>query len=372
MTDQLTAPAMPDAEDLDDLRALARSIIADRTADALTRPQVELPYDASLWETLTESGLTLLTTPVSAGGGGAGIAEAAVVLSAAAEFAAPVPIAESDLLAAWLLDAAQLEVPTGPMTAGTCEVSISSVDAESVRVSGTLERVPWARNCDAVVVLGRGPDGDVVLQVPLDRCTVSEGHNLAHEPRDRVRFDLDLARGSVGSVPGGLVDEWWLRGALARTAQTCGAMETALAMTIEHAAQRTQFGRPLGRFQAVQHLVAEAAGEVSTARAACDVAVRTAVQDGIASPTGEFAVAIAKSQSAHAAALLSRAAHQAHGAIGFTLDHKLRHFTLRMLAWRSEFGKAGDWERRVGDIALTAGDDLWSLVSSGRPDPAPY
>ena len=111
---------------------------------------------------------------------------------------------------------------------------------------------------------------------------------------------------------------------------------------------------------------------MSIARAACEVAVRTAVQDGIGSPAAELAVAIAKSQAARASGVVSRNAHQVHGAIGFTLDHKLRHFTLRVLAWRGEFGGPRHWEHRIGDIALTrGGGDLWSMVSSGRPDPVP-
>jgi acyl-CoA dehydrogenase len=369
MTTDVTAPAMPDAGDLRDLRTLACSIFDKLASEALTVPQTALPFDPSLWATLAESGLTLLTASVSSGGSGAGIAEAAVVLSAAAEYAAPVPLAENDLLAAWLLEVVGLDVPDGPLTSGSGQVSISPGDTGTVHVAGTLERVPWARNCEAVTVLGAHQGDHVVLLVPIEHRTISEGHNLAHEPRDRVQFDLQLPRDSV--VPVDDVNrEWLLRGALARTTQTCGAMERALALTIDHASERTQFGRPIGRFQAVQHLVTDAAGEVIAARAACEVAVRTAVQDGIASPAGELAVAIAKSQSARAAGVVSRAAHQVHGAIGFTLDHRLRHFTSRMLAWRDEFGGAREWERRVGDIALTAGEDLWSLVSSGRPDPA--
>jgi acyl-CoA dehydrogenase len=368
MSIDVTVSAMPDADDLRDLRALARSIFTKSAFEALTVQQTAIPFDGSLWQTLTECGLTLLSTPASAGGSGAGIAEAAVLLSAAAEYAAPVPIAETDLLAAWLLEVAGLEIPTGPLTSGTCAVSISG-EAGPVSVAGTADRVPWARNCEAVVVLGSSERGGVVFLLPMDRCTVLEGHNLAREPRDRVPFDLELPRESVVPVRDGLAREWLLRGALARTAQSCGAMESALALTIDHASHRTQFGRPLGRFQAVQHLIAEAAGEVSIARAACELAVRTAVQQGIASPSGELAVAIAKSQAAHASGVVSRAAHQVHGALGFTLDHKLRHFTLRMLAWRGEFGNAREWEHRIGDLALTAGDDLWSLISSGRPDP---
>ena len=123
MTIDLTAPAMPDAEDIRDLRSLACSILDKYAADALTVPQQALPFDESLWQTLAEAGLTLLSTPVSAGGSGAGIAEAAALLSAAAEYAAPGPLAEGDLLAAWLLTAAQLDIPTGPLTSGTCEVA---------------------------------------------------------------------------------------------------------------------------------------------------------------------------------------------------------------------------------------------------------
>jgi len=372
MTADLTAPAMPDADDLRDLRSLACSIFDKLASAALTVPQTALPFDPSLWATLAESGLTLLTASVQSGGSGAGIAEAAVVLSAAAEYAAPVPIAENDLLAAWLLELVGLGVPDDPLTSGSGEVSISPGNAGKVHVTGTLDRVPWARNCEAAAVLGASEDGDVVLLVPVAHCTISEGNNLAHEPRDRVHFDLELPRASVVPVGDDVAREWLLRGALARTAQTCGAMESALALTIDHASERTQFGRPLARFQAVQHLVTDAAGEVIAARAACEVAVRTAVQCGIASPAGELAVAIAKSQSARAAGVVSRAAHQVHGAIGFTLDHRLRHFTLRMLAWRDEFGRAREWERRVGDIALTAREDLWSLVSSGRPDPTRF
>ena len=226
MTIDLTAPAMPDAEDLRDLRSLACSILDKYAADALTAPQQALPFDESLWQTLAESGLTLLSTPVSAGGSGAGIAEAAALLSAAAEYAAPGPIAESDLLAAWLLTAAQLDVPAGPLTSGTCEVAISEADEGMVRVAGTADRVPWARDCDAVVVLGTSAAGEVVIRLPADRCSIVPGHNVAHEPRDAVRFDLDLPRESVVPVRSGLAREWLLRGALARSAQTCGAMES--------------------------------------------------------------------------------------------------------------------------------------------------
>ena len=201
-----------------------------------------------------------------------------MVLSAAGEYAAPAPLAETDLLAAWLLTTAQLDIPAGPLTSGSGEVTIAPSGGD-VHLAGTVRRAPWAASCDTVVVLATTADGGVVCPIPVDRCSVQPGHNLAREPRDDLRFDLVLPRDSVVSVSDDLSAEWLLRGALARTAQTCGAMERALVLTIDHASQRTQFGRPLGRFQAVQHLVADAAGEVTAARAAFEEAVRTAVSN---------------------------------------------------------------------------------------------
>jgi acyl-CoA dehydrogenase len=207
----------------------------------------------------------------------------------------------------------------------------------------------------------------VVLVVPSDRLETTLGHNLGQEPRDTVRFDLELPRDAVVPVGTTVSAEWWVRGALTRSAQTCGAVESALRLTLEHASTRVQFGRPLGRFQAVQHLIAEAAGEATMARAACDAAVRTISSCGVGSPAAELAAGIAKCQAARAATVVSRVSHQVHGAIGFTLDHRLRHFTLRMQAWRAEFGDERSWEHRIG-VLVAGAPDLWDVVTSGDPE----
>ena len=71
----------PSDDDLDELRGLAGAIVEKATAETLLVPTRDLPFDGSLWRTLSESGLTLLSTPEWAGGSGAGLAESAVVLS---------------------------------------------------------------------------------------------------------------------------------------------------------------------------------------------------------------------------------------------------------------------------------------------------
>jgi acyl-CoA dehydrogenase len=365
MTTDLKVETPPSDDDLDDLHGLARVIVEKATAETLLVPTTDLPFDASLWRTLSESGLTLLSTPEWAGGSGAGLAESAVVLGVCGAYAAPVPLAETDLLAAWMLTEAGRRVPGGPLTAAAADVEVGRGPAGRVRVSATLEGVPWARVTETVVVLANTPNGPAVLVLPTDRCTVTEGHNLAREPRDTVRFDTSIDTADLVPVADWARQEWLLRGALARAVQSCGALERAVALAVHHASARVQFGRPLARFQAVQHLVAQAAGEATAARAAVDFAVRTVAAQGFTGPASELAVAVAKAQSARAAATVSRATHQIHGAIGFTLDHQLRHFTLRALAWRSEFGNERFWERRIGEIVLAGGADaVWPLVTS--------
>jgi acyl-CoA dehydrogenase len=350
------------SDDLADLRGLADDIFASLGADALLVPEVVPAWNGPLWEALAEAGLTLLSTPEAAGGSGAGIAESSTVIEAAARFAAPVPVAECDLLAAWLLGEVGQPVPVGPLTSACMRVELSSAGTGKTRVTGVAQRVPWARDCDAVVVCGTTGDRTVLVVVPTAYAAIEPGVNLAHEPRDTVGFDLVVADEQLVELPAGAPEEWLHRAALGRSASTVGAMERTLSLTTEHAVERVQFGRPLAKFQAVQHLIAVAAGEVTAARAAHDAAVRAVIADGFTSPRARFAVATTKAQAARAAREVTAIAHQVHGAIGFTLDHQLRHFTLRALAYSSEVGGEAEWNRRIGELVLGE-PSLWLAVT---------
>ncbi|MFB9743737.1 acyl-CoA dehydrogenase family protein [Pseudonocardia sulfidoxydans] len=134
---------------------------------------------------------------------------------------------------------------------------------------------------------------------------------------------------------------------------------------VGYAGEREQFGRPIGRFQAIQQQLALAAAEVAAGGAAAESAARVVVRDGITAPTAELAVAAAKVRTGQAATEVARVAHQVHGAIGFTREHDLRLTTTRLWAWRDEDGTDGDWAQRIGDLTLAAGaDGLWPLVTA--------
>jgi acyl-CoA dehydrogenase len=331
---------MPNTE----LHELAESIFDDAyDADATG-------FDAGLWATLETSGLTRLTLPESAGGSEGSLDDAATLLEAAGAYGARVPLVETDLLGGWLAHTAGLDVPDGPL------VAVAGPRA------GTLPRVPWARSVAAVVVL----DGEQVTLLDPASTALTEGTNVAEEPRDT----LDVSGATplaTAAAPAGAAEELALRAALGRSLLLAGAARGALARSVGYAGERVQFGRPIGKFQAVQQQLAEAGSEVAAASAASGAAARTAADRGFADPATAFAVAAAKARCGEAATAVARIAHQVHGAIGFTREHDLRLVTTRLWAWRDEDGNDAFWNDQVGAAALEAGEHgLWPLVT-GRP-----
>jgi acyl-CoA dehydrogenase len=133
-----------------------------------------------------------------------------------------------------------------------------------------------------------------------------------------------------------------------------------LAWTVQYAGERQQFGRPLGKFQAIQMELAEMAGEVTAVTALTDAAVQ-AMDRG-----SDFvlAAAAAKVRAGAAVEVVARLAHQVHGAIGFTQEHKLHHLTRRLWSWRDEAGSELVWSRVLGAGLLADGPDvLWPALT---------
>jgi acyl-CoA dehydrogenase len=331
---------------MSDLQDMAASVFADAWDPSAAG------FDADLWTTLEETGLARLTLPEDAGGSGASWADAAVVLRAAGQYAARVPLVETDLLAAWLLHAAGLPVPTGPLSAFLAP----TLEVDDGRARGTLHRVPWGRSVGGVVALA----GERVAL--LEPGTVTEGANVAEEPRDTVVVDGPV---TVGRAPSEVAVEFPLRAALGRSLLIAGAARGALAMAVRYATERVQFGRPIAKLQAIQQTLALAGAEVAAAEAATQAAALEADRQGILA--AGLAVAAAKSRAGEAAGEVARIAHQVHGAIGFTREHPLRLCTTRLWAWRDEDGDETVWNDRLGARALEGGAEaLWPLLT-GTP-----
>jgi len=312
-----------------------------------------------LWDTLEESGLPLAWVPDDLGGAGATMADGFAVLRVAGRFAVPVPLAET-LMAGWLLARAGISVPNGPMTVAPVHADGNIVLRDDGKLAGRARRIPFGRNAGHIAVLAHRGHEPVVALVAAPDLPISQSSSLAGEPRDEVSFD--------GTVPAAVrpisLDQDLLVGfgAAVRLQQMAGALEKILEQSAQHALDRTQFGRPIAKFQAVQHNLATMAGEVAAASAAADAAAEACSGAEI----GLAEVAIAKVRGGEAAGTGSAIAHQVHGAMGFTYEHSLHHATRRLWAWREEFGNETMWAQRLGRMVAAHGaDQLWAFITQG-------
>lgn len=360
---------------------MSDSIIIDtatRVMQDLCEPGVindaeEGKWPKALWNALEESGLTLTWVSDEIGGAGAEMGDGFDVLKVGGAFAAPVPLAET-LLAGWLLGQAGIQVPMGPMTAAPVRAD-ARVTLKGGQLEGTARAVPFARNADHIVVLaheaGPAPDKEarVVALVRGGSCSIAPGTSLAGEPADYVSFDA-VVPVTVTPAPLGL-DEAALEafGAVVRCVQMAGALQRILDQCVQYALEREQFGRPIGKFQAIQHALAELAGEVAAAGAAADAAAEAVSAERALGPDGWSdatlaEIATAKVRVGEAATKGAAIAHQTHGAMGFTYEHSLHHRTRRLWVWRDEFGNEAEWSIRLGQMVVKQGaDDLWGFVT---------
>jgi acyl-CoA dehydrogenase len=313
-----------------------RALGTAATFDAVQAAESER-WSPTIWKAAASLGLPWISVPESAGGVGGTVSDAVAVLVAAGRHAAPIPLAETGLLAGWLLSAAGLTVGDGPLTVvpGRAE---DDLRIEAGRLSGTAHRVPWAAAADRIVALVHGQ----VVVVSPSSGVVTEVSNLAGEPRETVTFDAAEVE-SLTAAPDGIdAEALAYRGALSRAALMAGALGAVEELTVRYTSERRQFGRPVGSFQAVQALVVLAAEEAALVDMAVQVAGREADRGG-----ARFEIASAKLLADEAAQRVSRAAHQAHGAMGMTQEYPLHHLTRRLWAWRSEYGDLS-WSRRLG------------------------
>jgi acyl-CoA dehydrogenase len=316
-----------------------------RAADAGTWP-------SALWAAVEEAGLHRALVPESAGGFGVAVTDALSLLKVAGSHAAPLPLPET-MLASWLLAGVGLAIPEGALSIGPVRADEGLTLTAAGHLSGTLTRIPWARDVAHLVVL----TGDRVVLAGRDAWTVEPGENVAREPRDTVRFDglVAAARAATTKEP-----DLIAIGAAMRTQQIAGALTRLTEMTTQYAQDRVQFGRPLGKFQAVQQNLAILAGQTAAAVAAADLAAEALI-DGLKI----LPIAAGKARAGEAAGIAAAIAHQVHGAIGFTLEHNLQFLTRRLWSWRDEFGKDAVWQRLLGrHMAQVGANVLWAEITA--------
>jgi acyl-CoA dehydrogenase len=350
-------------------------ILAAVCTDAALRAAERDGFAAAAWDAVAEAGLPWISVPEAAGGEGGDLADALAVLRLAGYHGLPLPLAETGVLAGWLLAASGLRVSRVPTTVASGPDLVWSGET----VTGSARLVPWGRSVEQVVALapvtgaGNHPAASPVVAVFAVADLRVERHvNVAGEPRDTLYFDgvAPLASAPAGPGVSATVPVETLlrrRGVLTRIVLMAGAAGRIRDITVRYTGERHQFGKPIGRFPGVQQHVVNVAQQAAMLEMAADLASAAATADpGLTGQAAAFQVAAAKSVAADAATIATAAAHQAHGAMGMTQEYPLHFLTRRLWAWTREYGTGTQSADELGTIVVAAGADaLWPAIASG-------
>ncbi len=311
------------------------------------------PLSQSPWKAFAGIDLHLVGIDETVGGVGGSFADLMALAELSGRHAADVPVVEAST-AAWAL--ARAGLPIEPTAAHSIPVGPTAltVGADGT-VSGTLSDVPWGTSVDLVVAIT--DDGRTVL-VRASDATSRPGIDLAGQPRDTLVLDRVAPR---GLAVGASAEQLRLRAIALRIAQMAGALQAVVGLTRRYVAERVQFGKPIGAFQAVQaHVVQLQQMAVMTTALADRLSIEAELYP--------FDVLAAQLVSAENALVAARAAHQAHGAIGMTREYRLQGYTRRLHTWSGDFGEALDVSARLGATATRASSFAHLILDDDRPE----
>ena len=334
------------------------NMLGDLVTPALFRSCADGTWPARLWDALEDAEFTYAMVPEGLGGSGATWDDTYILVRAAGSYAVPAPFADT-VLANWVLGRLGIRPMKGP----TSVAAHAAVTCANGRATGLAESIPWGRHLKHLVVVSKDENPSVLV---LDATTAAEVElrsNVAGEPRDNLRFHHARVVHAV-RLPDNLSSDLLLvGGAMIRSAQIAGALQSLLQMTATYATERVQFGKPIGHFQVIQQQIALLAEHAASALLAAEAAFAEAEEDFSLLP-----VMAAKICAGEAASVAASIAHAVHGAIGFTDEHSLHLKTRRLWAWRAEYGSQTYWSQRLGrHICASGAAALWPTLTQPSP-----
>lgn len=319
-------------------------ILSDATLEQIDAEGPSGEAGASLWTTLSENGYLSLCASEDHGGFGASLADITELAVLAGRYALPLPFIET-VMGNALLATTGAEAVAHPLA------------------------IPDPADPGAPFAFATHTQGMLVLEGSHLRLYPAAEQAIAPSPQ------AEDAAGSFQGSPTNPIADYaapnWLTadalraiGALMRAAQMAGAMQRTLDLTLTYTQDREQFGRPLAKFQAIQHHLSDIACETAAAIAAVELASDALRCDPKCGPATIDELAIAKIRCGDAAARVAAAAHQSHGAMGFTREYALGRFTRRLWQWQDDFGSESAWAIRLGHAVFAEPSPcLWPRIS---------
>lgn len=346
----------------------ARRLFADLAGSDVVNVAESTGAPQPLDQAILDSGLALAWVPEASGGVGGSLELGFSLIKLASSHALPSAMVDT-LVANLMLSEAGLTVSDRWAALAYDGCNLPSLNQGEV--NGEIESTFGARSAAFLVVPVLEKGAIRIATFAPSTIDMEHHESLAGEARSRIYLRSAIPGRLSDPVPG--MTEWGLKqfGALVRACQIAGALEKIADLTVAYVKERHQFGRSLGRFQAIQHKVADLVGESALAGAAVQHAVRSLVKAGTPfgdNPEWSMAIATAKVVASEAAGKVARDAHQAHGAMGFSFEYPLQQYSRRVWTWREEFGSEFYWAEQLGQaVAGRASSNgagaVWEAVS---------
>ena len=353
------------------LKTSAQDFLARECPLTLVREMEEdsRGFTDELWRQMVGLGWTGVAFPEQYGGTGGTFADLGVLLEEIGRSLAPSPFFSTVVLGGMtVLDGgsdAQKDELISRICAGTIIMTMAVAEAGAAyepwdiqaiasqqgggyEITGTKLFVPAAAAADVILVATRTSagsdtaDGISLFLVPAgtDGLTITPMQSVGNErvfevSLDKVNVSADSAIGAVGEA-WSIIDRAIMRATAAQCIEMLGGSEAVLDMTVEYTKGRTQFGRAIGTFQAVQHHCARMATDVEGSKNIAYQAVWR-LSEGL---PAQKEVAMAKAWIGPAYRRVCGTAHQCHGAIGFTKEHDLQLYTRRAKVHELTYGDA--------------------------------
>ncbi|BAI74859.1 acyl-CoA dehydrogenase domain protein (plasmid) [Azospirillum sp. B510] len=334
-------------------------MLADQVTHALLSAAERGEFPSKLWGELEGMGVADAMVPEETGGAGLSWIDLEPVFHSLGHHAAPVPLGET-IVGRWTLAAAGLSAPEGPLALVNDPLRLD----RGGRLVGRAHRVVWAPHADHAVALATSEDDWQICLVPLEDIgppqNLGSHATIARVPAADVEFS---GRRPVRIAPApAVLRKLGLKPTLAvlRSVQSAGGLDRVLRLSIEYGNTRVQFGRPISKFQAIQHMIAELAELTAAANVAGRIGCRAIDLNDC-----ETGPAIAKCRIGASVTRGVAIAHQVFGAMGVTDEHVLHFVTRQLLQWREEGGSEHWWAERLGrTIVAGGGAQLWGRLTA--------
>lgn len=277
----------------------------------------------ALWTELENLGYLDALVPEDKGGAGLGLRDIATMGRLLGRHLAVVPLAETMVARALL--AGKGDIPSGPIAL----------------VTGSTRAVPFALTSELALVAKGGKAELVSLAdatITKTGVYASQGADIAFKSAPKAIATADISESALRDVAAAL-----------GAARIAGAMDRLLAMTVEYANVRNQFGKPIGKLQAIQQQLSVMAEYVVGANMAVEIAFQ---ESGVV--PDPLRTAVAKQYTSSAVPIVTGIAHAVHGAIGLSEEYDLQLYSRRLYEWRIAAGSEAFYAARLGEARLEA------------------